>query len=219
MGKFCPAANHQVTYLECMDCDEKICLNNEGTNNMSKFNTSTTNFLNFVKEAKIVGEKYQDLCERNVFNDLSMVLNSFSFVYKDIYEEIVSSDNSRKVFENIAYALLFKMSEFYNSGRYDGRNEYACFTATKLVRTYMVLENGEYNRTNDKNAWSKADSFIGDIFAFNFASEHRTLQQTFSKLVFYFLYKQWINKYGEKFVHEELEKHSISNEFYKCPLI
>ncbi len=33
MAKYCPDVKRKVTYLECLECDDKVCLKSKKTNN------------------------------------------------------------------------------------------------------------------------------------------------------------------------------------------
>ena len=217
MSKKCPLYKRRVTYLECLDCDDKVCLyGTERKNEMKELNKYQNNFVFFLRGAKINGEDYQDLKDRKIFDDLSLAVNCFGFPYKEMYEKIVSFDNSKEVFKNIAYTWLYTLSAIDKSGKYDGRNEYSCCTATKLLRTKMVVWNSEVDDIYD---YPQTNASIGKIFSYMLIHEHKTLQQTFSKLVFYYFYMEWNNIYGEEYVQKELKRNSLYTDFFKCPLI
>ena len=42
MAKYCPLLNHNVTYLDCLDCDEKVCVK-ETRNSSSNKNFNKSN--------------------------------------------------------------------------------------------------------------------------------------------------------------------------------
>ncbi len=39
MAKICPVTDEPVLYLECLECDDKVCKKIENENNMDKNNT------------------------------------------------------------------------------------------------------------------------------------------------------------------------------------
>lgn len=100
---------------------------------------------------------------------------------------IQKQPNARKNFEKIALSWIHELYDMKLRDAYDGRNEFS-------VRIGAVL----YNFLPIVAPRFKYElSPIGMQFSAKFSREHRTLQQSFSSIVFSFLSKQLTTKEAE----------------------
>lgn len=143
--------------------------------------------------------------------------DNFADAMTDADEDIQST------FTDISLLWLRKLNDFNTQGYYDGRNEDSVKTAVKLWKILKDIPiEGNAMKEIDE-CTSSQSSVKGDWeldfragFVIYFSMEHRTLQQTFSGLVFDWIGKMPVNDV----IKEKLKKFEEENPyFWKTPLI
>lgn len=153
-------------------------------------------------------------------NNLSNMVNVLSFKPEKITEAILSDSLSRAIFKQISLLWVDRLS---NVKYFDGRNEYSIETSKKLVELEKIKESIAYYKKMlledeyDLSSCNSVDSVFSTairekcsvpaIVVEFMARDDRTLQQTFSSLVFYYL----LNAGGE----EEKELRIFEKDNYK----
>lgn len=128
---------------------------------------------------------------KEIARDFSRLTNNFSFDYKGLAEELRDSKDMRKL---AFYWLRVVSSTNY---RADGRNEIAARKGRKLAEVSFIKKKIENLKEDVKMV-----EICNEI-----SYDHKTLQQTFSKFVFYYIFltatekqqKQLIDRIGERF--------------------
>ena len=137
-------------------------------------------------------------------NKMENAVNSFGFPKKQVCDLIFQNENSIRHFLDISLGWIQDLTE-RKEWQYDGRNE----ASVKLAREIM---NGV------ENIFEPLDS--AKIFVREANKWHRTLQQTFSGLVFCFLDKIKISEELEeisKNINKIKEKYG--DKWYGLPMI
>lgn len=138
-------------------------------------------------EEKYIAVQLQKLFSNHV--------NNFLFDPKQIHDEICKNNTARENFELIAENWIQMLAKQKSCCMFDGRNEYACMIGEKL---------------NPFLARKEIPTTI-QLFSEEMSREHRTLQQSFSSLVFLYIAK-WHPDYAESAGLKE-------EKFWKCPMI
>ncbi len=158
----------------------------------------------------------QDIPNREKIKELVKAFttqcNHFGVKTQEIADTIAADDEAKDVFLKFVVTYIKYLRRNYEKGFYDGRNEIACERAFRLAYA-LGLET-----TEDEAVGFECRSPIRyDIaFAVYMGAEHRTLQQTFSKIVFYML-KEY-SKYSDM-IQKAIENDEIQDEFWYMPLI
>lgn len=147
-----------------------------------------SDFINLENHEQINGHKLAD-----EFDDY---VNSLSCDNEAAVNAMLKAENV-EYYKNLSIAWIKKLHEMYNNRLYDGRNEYAC-----------KLGNAIYNAMAEYMSYTE-DISVND-FVTTMSRNHRTLQQSFSSIVFLFLSKIYEKELG---TIEEMQR------FIKCPLI
>jgi hypothetical protein len=130
---------------------------------------------------------------------ISTAMNTFGIHYDELVDALRHPDVCQ-VFRSVAYAWIKTLQAMYSADRYDGRNEYSATVASKLVNT-MAFAKHKDATTWDGNPtfrelslWAKRHNEwpdVGGIVAYQMMRQHRTLQQSWSGVVFRFLVKDF----------------------------
>ena len=142
--------------------------------------------------------------------DISDFVNSFTFDGKGFITEIEKREDTKYL--NIAYLWLFMLHIQNVLNMYDERNEYSVKIGDKLFSILHdeisdMIKNG-FTENSLKAEYDKEDSSQELLFVKKMSREHRTLQQSFSGLVF-----EGLTKYPNK----KLEV--MDSQFYRVPII
>lgn len=173
------------------------------------------------------GEELSKDLIKKLCNSISDMVNSFSFKPEKLTEAILKDTLSRATFKQIALLWVDRLS---NAKYFDGRNEYSVETSKKIANLDNIKESIIFYKKmlldeefNLSNCLSVDHIFktavrikcpVPVIVVEFMAREHRTLQQTFSSLVFYFL----LNAGGKE--EEDLKQFEKENHrFFVTPLI
>lgn len=135
--------------------------------------------------------------EKEIASDFMRIVNNFSFNPKQLAEELGNSKEMKK----LAYHWLVVLSS--NSYMTDGRNEIAAKKGKELAEIPFIK--------------SKLENLKDDMkmikIALEISREHRTLQQTFSGFVFYYIFISSTAKQQAEITNR------LGETFYRLPLI
>lgn len=134
---------------------------------------------------------------KEIARDFSRLTNNFSFDYKGLAEELRDSKDMRKL------ALYWLKVVSSSSYKVDGRNEIAKRRGQELAEISFLKEKIE-NLKEDL----KMVKICNEI-----SYDHKTLQQTFSKFVFYYIFLTATEKQQEQLISR------MGERFYLLPLI
>lgn len=134
---------------------------------------------------------------KEISDYFSRVTNNFSFHYQELAEELKDSKEMRQL---AFHWLTILRSENY---RTDGRNEKAKMRGQELAEVPFIKK--------------KLENLKEDVklikVAVELSHDHRTLQQTFSKFVFYYILITCTEKQQKEL------KEKLGENFYRLPLI
>lgn len=167
---------------------------------------------------------------KQLCNEISDMVNTLSFKPEKFVEAVLTDSLSRETFLQIALLWIDKMS---NTKEFDKRNEYSIEVSKKIaelenvksaIAFYRKMFTDENLKDFNFSKCTSVDSFfktavrvrcpIPVIVVEYMSREHRTIQQTFSSLVFYFLLKSG----GERW--EDLKEFEKENpKFFITPFI
>ena len=150
---------------------------------------------------------------------IDSVINSFCINSEQLCDAIMTNDNARITMSKIIPCWMQMLEFEKKNNMYDGRNEYSvkigCHVPYKDV---LSTEIQEYGFVDEKDLKYCVNCFglkrlsdvrplnVGQYVAVYMIRNHRTLQQTFSNLVFYILHKY----YGVKMKDDY---------WYSCPCV
>lgn len=136
------------------------------------------------------------------------VVNNYSFDYKGLAEEL--KDN--KEMKRLALFWLKKISSYeYMKYNTDGRNEISARRGQELSEVSFLKRKLEKLPEKAEVLGDKNDKLLKVVWCIE--HDHRTLQQTFSKFIFYFILITSTEKQQEQL------KSSLGEDFYRLPLI
>lgn len=156
---------------------------------------------------------------------IDSIVNNFSFSREKFVEAIIKDTSIENKFFEISKLWLIYLS-FANKRRWlnDDRNKFSC------MKGELILSNSPYDLPELDNItkyryWEdvmlKLKDFGYSEFAIRTVLElnkmHRTLQQTFSGAVFYYLYQN--KETYEKVINPLINKNELYDDFYKLPMI
>ena len=160
------------------------------------------------EDGKIIGEEI-----------LSFV-NSFSFDKKGFLEGVLSNEETKNYFTEVSMLWVLKLSWFKEKNWFDGRNEYSVNTGA-IIKDALSDEIAElkfkYDGHLSEDEYSDESSEYGEPVPYELmlieriSRGHRTLQQSFSGLVFEFLSN--IEEFNTKI------KEKATEGFYYTPMI
>ncbi len=134
---------------------------------------------------------------KEIARDFSRLTNNFSFDYKGLAEELRDSKDMRKL------ALHWLRVVASTSYRTDGRNEIAKRRGQELAEVSFIKKKIENLKEDVKMV-----EICNEI-----SYDHKTLQQTFSKFVFYYIFLTATKKQQEQLIDR------LGERFYLLPLI
>ncbi len=141
----------------------------------------------------------------------SSAINSFCVDFKGIVSGILSSPQGIKNMDQIAGCWIKALDMQYKETRYDDRNEYSALIGSKLIQRNYLHDFVQEQSSGyaPLNARLHRTYTFGMYLSDYMCREHRTLQQTFSRLVFQYL--------KERF--PQLSCVNDSETWERCPLI
>ena len=134
---------------------------------------------------------------KEIARDFSRLTNNFSSDYKGLAEELRDSKDMRKL------ALHWLRVVASTSYRTDGRNEIAKRRGQELAEVSFIKKKIENLKEDVKMV-----EICNEI-----SYDHKTLQQTFSKFVFYYIFLTATKKQQEQLIDR------LGERFYLLPLI
>lgn len=150
-------------------------------------------------------------------NNLSADIEGFIEAMKEAPEEVKAR------FSTISILWIKKMTKLHESEAYDLRNEYSAETSVELSRLLgdaLATFHPEYTGYVDRFQLTEEDFPLEVDFVEEKARTHRTLQQTFSGMVF-----RWLAVMGEAssdtFIQKVSQKinDNMDENFYAVPMI
>lgn len=117
---------------------------------------------------------------RTLAEDAANMVNSLSVKSEKIADQILADRSIlTNSFRPFALAWIEKLDQMYKEKLYDDRNEYSCRIGHNLM-------NIEYISNISKGS---SEMSVMESFCEHMAKAHKTLQQQFSSVVFFFIYK------------------------------
>lgn len=141
-------------------------------------------------------ENYEQINGRKLAGEFDDYVNSLSCDNEAAVNTMLKAENV-EYYKRLSIAWIKKLHEMYTNRLYDGRNEYAC-----------KLGNTIYNEMTEHINYTE-DISVND-FVTTMSRNHRTLQQSFSSIVFLFL---------SKIYEKELGTIDEMQYFTRCPFI
>ena len=141
-------------------------------------------------------ENYEQINGHKLADGFDNYVNSLSCDNEAAVNTMLKAENV-EYYKKLSIAWIKKLHEMYTNRLYDGRNEYAC-----------KLGNAIYNAMTEYMGHAE-DISVND-FITAMSRNHRTLQQSFSSIVFLFL---------SKIYEKELGTIDEMQYFTRCPLI
>lgn len=145
-------------------------------------------------------------------------MNRFGVPIKSLVEEIKADPDTKRKFKALAMLWIEQEAQNYMQRRYDGRNEYSIGICYELSQQCQTTR-------NTKNTQSKYQLLAHDILygcengkVHGITSMHRTIKQTFSGLVFYFLESMKGNNREINRMIKPVQKR-YGEYWYSCPMI
>lgn len=131
-------------------------------------------------------------------NTISYVINSFSIQTKAILDAINSDDTAQNRMNQIAWYWIRSAAYAYKNGNYDERNRISYEKCNRLCdsetgKEVIPLYTNDFNESDFKYCslndldGKRCKEYLVSIYM---VREHRTLQQTFTGLIFTYLTEQ-----------------------------
>ncbi len=134
---------------------------------------------------------------KEIAKDFMTITNNYSFDWKGLYEELKNSKEMKKL------ALHWIVVVSSSSYRTDGRNEIAARRGQELAEIPFIKKKIENLKDDMKMV----------KICMEITYDHKTLQQTFSKFVFYYIFMSATEKQQEQLISR------LGDKFYMLPLI
>lgn len=135
----------------------------------------------------------------DLFKSVDGVINNVCFTPYALVSDILSDEDTNRSFGKIATHWLKTQSE---NEYFDARNQYSVETAKNITSSENL--NNALTPVTDDDTWVKE-------FCDKMNKNHRTLQQTFSSVVFYYLHNVWSKT-------QELSL-NLKASWWSCPFI
>lgn len=153
------------------------------------------------KDEKII-QALIELDPEKLYQVTDQLINNILFDFKQTVECIINNEKAMISFNKIVGLWLLLQSKNNN---YDERNEYSVAIIKRLLNNQFILS---YIQKIYDNSDDNVITFC-DKMQYN----HKTLQQTFSSIVFLYLHEMW-NKMSDN-VYEA----NLPYEWWICPFI
>ncbi len=173
------------------------------------------------KLVKSLNRNIDDM-RKNVTETVSIVcnmVNCFGVNAEEVATALAEFPTVRKKFLEYCQAWILWLNFAYKKNMYDGRNEIACRRGADIF--IIIGFSVPYVNDVEKSFKDWHSNIEAELFAIKMGNEHKTLQQTFSQIVFYMLYE-----YGEYLpidvntkLKEAIENGSLQDRFWKMPMI
>ena len=136
---------------------------------------------------------------------ISDMVNNMCFNPNDVVKAIRDDGVATWNMTAIAARWIQLLDWQYKKNLYDGRNEYSVAFSQTLMQNEVVnriVSKYGFKEINDEMFMPRAINMNPSFFSFvalSMAMDHRTLQQTFSKLVFYFLKDEYNLQFSDEY--------------------
>jgi len=168
----------------------------------------------------VSGDEFNESLDREQVKKLVSLftneVNNFSFKVKDIADEIASDRYTKNLFLEICECYIIALHLLFAHKLYDGRNEASVMLGNKLY--YLGISDSGLTEGIEEDIESFRSNDLCSYFASLMTREHRTLQQSFSGIVFYMIYT-----YGRDSLKKEIDKaindKELYPDFWRMPLI
>lgn len=152
---------------------------------------------------------------KELYGGISILVNCFGFRPNETLESICADEDLHGSFLKLsAYWIVALCMMQEKKFLIDGRNEYSAKTAAKLacIREFQLFLKGQVGDLADARKslerTPRGDACMELLTVHKMLTQHRTLQQTFSGMVFSFL-KSELPEINEK----------MESEWERCPFI
>ena len=150
-------------------------------------------------------------------NCLSNIINNLLFKPEPIVDEIAKDSFSSGYFYEICVYWVSYLYLCYKNRNYDLRNEKAIEISKILVEKTNISSDFYLDKVLDIEDF-KYEEFLPERIVYHMSIEHRSIQQAFSKMVFYFLANKTYPSLREEISNLIKDKILLEN-FWNLPLI
>ena len=130
---------------------------------------------------------------KNAVSLLSDICNNLFYNFRELVTRLSENEKAKENMEALSAEWVRVLHKQREEHRYDARNEYSVSIGEELYDLYQSVP------------WMKGNPIFREI-AGEMGFQHRTIQQTFSGLIFEFLNK----------VHPEI---ALEDSWHKCPMV
>lgn len=147
---------------------------------------------------------YDELKARNFVSAIDNAINNFGFNRDEVADAIMANPSGKFIMNLVISCWLQCLRYQYTHNMYDGRNEYSVvFGGTVFNKIPLPIELTKFgfsnesdiekclNNFNKKSFCKQNNIHIGQYVSAYMTRNHRTLQQSFSSLIFYILHKYY----------------------------
>ena len=142
--------------------------------------------------SKLTKEEVRDNT-KNAVSLLSDICNNLFYDFRELVTRLSENEKAKGNMEALSAEWIRVLHNQHEEHRYDARNEYSVSIGEELYSMYQ------------SEPWMEGNPILREI-AGEMSFQHRTIQQTFSGMIFEFLNK----------VHPEI---APEDNWQKCPLI
>lgn len=137
------------------------------------------------KNGKVMANKFfSEYDGEKLANEMSDFVNSFSFDLDGFLEGVNEQEKKQKILD-VFFLWIKHQPPVERKGFYDARNEYSVQTANKLQEVFRKEIEEVSERLGYNTEWEITSEDTKEVaFVKKMGREHRTLQQSFSKIVF-----------------------------------
>lgn len=168
----------------------------------------------------VAGDEFNESLDRKKVERLVSLfcneVNSFSYKTKDIADELAEDRYVKNIFLEMCESYVISLHLSFINRFYDDRNRIAVERGNRLY--HLGISNSGLTEGIEKEIKSCRPINLPSYFAALMSREHRTLQQSFSSIVFYMLYT-----YGRQTLRKEIDKaikrNELYSDFWRMPLI
>ena len=130
---------------------------------------------------------------KNAVSLLSDICNNLFYNFRELVTRLSENEKAKENMEALSAEWIRVLHKQREEHRYDARNEYSVSVGEELYSMHQ------------SEPWMKENPIFREI-AGEMGFQHRTIQQTFSGLIYEFLNK----------VHPEI---ALEDSWYRCPMI
>lgn len=154
---------------------------------------------------------------KNLLKNLSDFLNNFSFKVEPVVDEISKDSFSSGYFYETCVLWTAYLYRCFKEKKFDFRNEESVKRG-KIIYEETGLDTGLYLEKVSDLEDLKDEDFLPERIVYHMSREHRTIQQTFSKMVFYFLANKTYPSLRED-IQKLIKEGKLFHDFWYLPLV